>query len=322
MWTEYQRRWPQEALRSRAGDDSFLTDDRPEARRRQVDAACDRIAVLGRDKISPAMRAMEEPRSRPSPSRFRGSRERPRPHQRERPRQLPRVSTVQPSKLFSIIPDTLRYTFQYREARYTRGVWMDIGRLNDQGFILQKLRIPGLMISTMVSTVSGLSRTVANGSRYSSIRTSATKPSSSRISPTSSSELRSPISPISSSRWCWKLSRRRSPPMFRFRPEPLTFRTTHREAQMPDKVTYYAVVDDLSSRERPAGSSGEPTLEDGGRSDEAFTRKPNLGIQSLLISAERGDLQNDFIEITEDEANQIVARIRARVTGQSTAKDA
>jgi hypothetical protein len=31
-----------------------------------------------------------------------------------------------------------------------------------------------------------------------------------------------------------------------------------------------------------------------------------------LISAERGDLQNKFIEITEDEANQIVARIRAK----------
>ena len=35
----------------------------------------------------------------------------------------------------------------------------------------------------------------------------------------------------------------------------------------------------------------------------------------LLVSAERGDLQNEFIEITEDEADLIVERIRARVTG-------
>jgi hypothetical protein len=34
----------------------------------------------------------------------------------------------------------------------------------------------------------------------------------------------------------------------------------------------------------------------------------------MLVSAERGDLKNEFIEITEDEANQIVARIRAKVT--------
>ena len=110
--------------------------------------------------------------------------------------------------------------------------------------------------------------------------------------------------------------------MCRFRPEPLTFRTTRREVQMPDKVTYYAVVDDLSSRERPAGVFRRTYTQDGGRSDEAFTRNLIWEFSPLLISAERGDLQNDFIEITEDEANQIVARIRARVTGQSTAKDA
>jgi hypothetical protein len=91
---------------------------------------------------------------------------------------------------------------------------------------------------------------------------------------------------------------------------------------MPDKVTYYAVVDDLSSRERPAGVFRRTYTQDGGRSDEAFTRNLIWEFSPLLISAERGDLQNDFIEITENEANQIVARIRARVTGQSTAKDA
>jgi hypothetical protein len=91
---------------------------------------------------------------------------------------------------------------------------------------------------------------------------------------------------------------------------------------MPDKVTYYAIVNDLSSREQPAGVFRRIYTEDGGRSDEAFTRKLTWEYSTSLISAERGDLQNEFFEITEDEANQIVARIRARVTGQSTAKDA
>ena len=90
---------------------------------------------------------------------------------------------------------------------------------------------------------------------------------------------------------------------------------------MPDKVTYYAIVNDLSSREQPAGVLRRTYTEDGGRSDEAFTRKLIWEYSTSLISAERGDLQNEFVEITEDEANQIVARIRARVTGQSTTKD-
>jgi hypothetical protein len=87
---------------------------------------------------------------------------------------------------------------------------------------------------------------------------------------------------------------------------------------MPDRVTYYAVVDDLSSRQRPAGVFRRTYTDDGGRSDEAFTRDLTWEFSPALISAERGDLQNEFIEITEDEANQIVARIRADVTGASS----
>jgi len=38
------------------------------------------------------------------------------------------------------VPDAIRYTFQYREAHYTQGVWADIERLKDRGFELQKLK--------------------------------------------------------------------------------------------------------------------------------------------------------------------------------------
>jgi hypothetical protein len=84
---------------------------------------------------------------------------------------------------------------------------------------------------------------------------------------------------------------------------------------MPDKVTYYAIVDDLSSREQPAGVLRRIYFEVGGRRDEAFSRDLVWERTTLLASAERGDLENEFIEITEDEANQIVDRIRATVTG-------
>jgi hypothetical protein len=86
---------------------------------------------------------------------------------------------------------------------------------------------------------------------------------------------------------------------------------------MPDQVTYYAVVDDLSSRAQPAGVFRRTYTEDGGRSDEVFTRDLTWEFSPELISAERGDLQYQFIEVTEDEANQIVARIRAEVTKAS-----
>ena len=69
----------------------------------------------------------------------------------------------------------------------------------------------------------------------------------------------------------------------------------------------------------PQGCSGEHTSRSGGRRDEAFTRNLVWEHSASLVSAERGDLQNDFIEITEDEANQIMERIRAKVTGTSNA---
>ena len=86
---------------------------------------------------------------------------------------------------------------------------------------------------------------------------------------------------------------------------------------MPDKVTYYAIVNDLSSRERPSGVFRRTYTEAGGKRDEAFTRNLIWEFSPSLVAAERGDLLNEFIEITEDEANQIVERIRARMTGAS-----
>ncbi len=84
---------------------------------------------------------------------------------------------------------------------------------------------------------------------------------------------------------------------------------------MADKITYYAIVNDLSSREKPAGVLRRIYFEAGGKRDEAFTADLIWERSASLVSAERGDLLNEFIEITEDEANQVVDRIRTTVTG-------
>jgi len=88
---------------------------------------------------------------------------------------------------------------------------------------------------------------------------------------------------------------------------------------MADEITYYAIVDDLSSREQPAGVLRRVYFAAGGRRDEAFSQDLVWERTAMLVSAERGDLDNEFIKITEDEANQIVARIRADATGANSA---
>jgi hypothetical protein len=82
------------------------------------------------------------------------------------------------------------------------------------------------------------------------------------------------------------------------------------------KKTYYAIVNEFSSRERPGGVLRR-VEDDDGQNDEAFTRNLVWEHSSLLYSFERGNADNKLIEISEDEANRIVERIRATVTGAS-----
>jgi len=78
---------------------------------------------------------------------------------------------------------------------------------------------------------------------------------------------------------------------------------------MTDKITYYAIIDQFSSRGRPAGVLRR-VENDEGEVDETFSGNLEWEFSPLLYSAERGDLANDFVPIGEDEAERIVARIR------------
>jgi hypothetical protein len=81
---------------------------------------------------------------------------------------------------------------------------------------------------------------------------------------------------------------------------------------MATKITYYAIIDDLSTREEPAGVLRRIEHDDGER-DEAFTRSLEWKRSASLYSYERGNRDAELHEITEDEANQIVERIRRTV---------
>src|ERR1700683_4739307 len=93
-------------------------------------------------------------------------------------------------------------------------------------------------------------------------------------------------------RWYSRPSSKRYPTRSQSHLERRIFWTIRREAQMPDRVIYYAVVNDLSSRERPAGLFRRTYTEAGGLRDEAFTTGLVWKSSLSLISAERGDLMD------------------------------
>jgi hypothetical protein len=84
---------------------------------------------------------------------------------------------------------------------------------------------------------------------------------------------------------------------------------------MPTKITYYAIVNDYGSRERPNGVIRR-TVDDQGEHDEAFTRELAWKRTPLLYSYEHGNRDAELYEISREEAERIVERIRRTVTGQ------
>ena len=78
---------------------------------------------------------------------------------------------------------------------------------------------------------------------------------------------------------------------------------------MPPKITYYAIVDRFHSRQRPGGVARR-LHHDFGNEDQQFTRDHGWQSTDTVRSYERGNLDNELYEITEREADEIVARIR------------
>jgi hypothetical protein len=132
MWSEYQRKWPPE---ERAPIDK-PADPAVDGR---VEAECDRVAEREQDKISPPLRAIE---SQDPDRQLVGFEHRLKGRDRieEKVYKTIKESDRSPEQAVSLVPDAIRYTFQYREARYTQGVMSDIARLKDHGFELDKLK--------------------------------------------------------------------------------------------------------------------------------------------------------------------------------------
>ena len=146
MWAEYQRRWPpgerEQVDRSDDPPGSWRGDGNRvlhPADNGRVEAACDRIAEREEEKISPALRATE---SQDPDRHLVGFDDRLKDRDRIKEKVAKNIDekNLSPEEATALLPDAIRYTFQYDEARYTYGVQADIVRMKEQGFELDKLK--------------------------------------------------------------------------------------------------------------------------------------------------------------------------------------
>jgi hypothetical protein len=146
LWAEYNRRWPPQERPAadrprdapgcwRGEGGRFL--DRPV--NEQLDRECDRIAGRERDRLTPALREVESQ----DPDRFLvGLEQRLKGRDRIKEKVFDDAKEHRrtPEEALWQVPDAVRYTFWYNEARYTRGVLADIDRLKERGFELLRLK--------------------------------------------------------------------------------------------------------------------------------------------------------------------------------------
>jgi hypothetical protein len=224
------------------------------------------------------------------------------------------------AEAMKLIPDAVRYTFQYHEADYSGHVLEDIALMQERNSDLVRLRNfwrgnqykgisslwrhrgHGQLFETQFHTeISYDAMMLTAGRTYERLRLASTCAQEEIELEALQREIYAyvPIPPGADAisgyppRADWEIPGMRMD-----------------QAIASDGVTYYAIVDDLSSRERPAGVLRRSYVGNG-RRDEAFTRELAWRRSFLLMSAERGDLENEFIPITAEGAARIVDHIRS-----------
>jgi hypothetical protein len=146
IWSEYQQKWPpterpavdrsKDPAGSWRGERGRSLDNADNSR---VEAQCDHISRREDERISPAMLSVE---SQDPDRQLVGFEHRLKGRDRIKEKVYDKMEEFSYSagEAVSAVSDTIRYTFQYRESRYTQGVWTDLERLKSEGFKLHQLK--------------------------------------------------------------------------------------------------------------------------------------------------------------------------------------
>jgi hypothetical protein len=218
-----------------------------------------------------------------------------------------RVKGRTAGEAFATLGDAIRFTFQYPKDRYAEGVLGDLGLLAAHGFAevrrvnfwtRRAAEYTGI-VSCWREPESGVLLEVQFHTRPSYEAWQLTHPAYERLRhPYTSDAERADLKAFL--RMVYSV----------FSPEPAS-PPGGSAGGISEKVTYYAIVDALSSWADPAGVLRR-IEHAGGQRDEAFGYDLAWRHTFLLYSAECSNLDNKMHEIGADEADRIQARIRDR----------
>jgi hypothetical protein len=143
MWGEYKRHFPAEERppvdRSKDPPGSWRGDAHrylDPNKNQRIDAECDRIVDREKKEITPALHAIE---SQDPHRHLVGLDRRLKDNDRIKEKVYDNMKAfrISPEAAVALVPDSIRFTFQYEDARYTQSVYADIARLRGQGFKME-----------------------------------------------------------------------------------------------------------------------------------------------------------------------------------------
>jgi hypothetical protein len=82
--------------------------------------------------------------------------------------------------------------------------------------------------------------------------------------------------------------------------------------KMPDKITFYAIVDDGTTVEKPQGLLRRLEFDGGGFTDEGLRRDFSWDFTPLIVEWEHGDFGDELVEVSHTQADKIVKYLRER----------
>lgn len=81
---------------------------------------------------------------------------------------------------------------------------------------------------------------------------------------------------------------------------------------MPDKITFYAIVDDVTTAERPLGLLRRLEFDGDGFTDEGLRRDFSWSFTPIIVEWERSDFDDELVEVSHAQASKIIEYFREK----------
>ncbi len=81
---------------------------------------------------------------------------------------------------------------------------------------------------------------------------------------------------------------------------------------MPDKITFYAIIDDDTTPDKPAGLLRRLEFDQDGFTDEGLRRDFSWDFTPLIIEWERSDFAYELVEVSHAQASKIIEYFREK----------